>query len=181
MESPLCTVDDLKRLTSLGSHIDPDLVYNHIIISQQMQVLPILGQALYESIIYLFDNDQLTGKTETLWSDYIVPCLAFCSWHNASPFLNYKTQRTGISTQSTDVLTPVTPEEFAIYSERVANFKTYYCNRLEDYLVDNKTDFPLFRQNTTVQSSGGSFFLGYKTISKRGAYWDKEGDDVTSD
>lgn len=180
MESILCTVDDLKRLTSIGNNVDVDVIWPHILLSQQLFLQPVLGDALYSDIVSRFDNNQLTGDTFTLWEEYLVPCLAYCSWYNAAPFLNYKTNRTGISTHSSDVLTPVTPEELAIYSERVNNFKIYWLNRLEDYLIANDDLFPLYRQNTVVQSSGGQMFLGWKTTTRRNPYWDKEGNDVIS-
>lgn len=181
MESTICTVNDLKKYTSIGDNIDADLLYNHLLISQQIYVLPVMGQSLYDDIVYRFDNNQLTGDTFTLWSNFIVPSIAFSSWFSCAPFLSYKTQRTGLSTQSSDVLNPLSPEEFAIYNSRVENFKVFYLNRLEDYLIDNKTTFPLFRQNTVNQSSGGSLYLGYKTRSHRSEYWDKEGSNVYTD
>lgn len=177
MESILCTVNDLKRLTSIGNNVDVDILWPHVLLAQQLYLQPVLGDALYEDIISRFDNQQLTGDTETLWEEYLVPSLAYCAWYNATPFLNYKTQRAGISTHSTDVLSPVTPEELATYSERVNNFKIYWLGRLEDYLIANDDLFPLYRQNTIVQNSGGSIFLGWKTSTRQNPYWDQTGDD----
>ena len=116
MDSILCTIEDLKRLTSLSENIDPDLLWPHVLISQHLYIQNVLGDALYGDIVSRFDNEQLTGDTQTLWSEYIVPALGFCSWYSAAPFLNYKTQRTGLSTQGTDTLTPITVDEFSIYN-----------------------------------------------------------------
>lgn len=181
LESVLCTIEDLKRLTSIGNNVDVDVLWPHVLLAQQLFIEPVLGRPLYEDIISKFDNNELSGYTETLWSSYLVPCLAYCSWYNSSIFLNYKTNRTGINTHSSDVLTPLSTEEMSLYVERVNNFKTYWLNRLEDYLIDNADEFPLYRQNSTVQNSGGSIFLGWKTTSRQNPFWDKEDNDVTSD
>ena len=181
MESTIVTVNDLKNFTSIGENVDPDLLFPHLLISQQLYIQPVLGDALYNDIVSRFDNQQLTGDTATLYEQYIIPALAYSAWFSVAPFLNYKTQRTGLATQGTDVLTPITPEEFGIYNSRVENFKTYYLNRMEQYLIDNSTTFPLFRQNNVNQSSGGSFYLGYKSASHHSPYWDSTEGSVYGD
>ena len=172
MESTIVTVNDLKNFTSIGENVDPEILYPHLLISQQLYIENLIGSSLYNDIVSRFDNQQLTGDTQTLYEEYIIPAVAYCAWYSAAPFINFKTQRTGISTHSSDVLTPVTPEEFAIYSKRVNNFKTYYLNRLEDYLIANKTLFPLFRQDKVNKNTGGQIFLGYKSVSHVAPYWD---------
>lgn len=177
MESNLCTVNDLKKLTPISENIDVELLHPHLMISQQLYIAPVLGTALYDDIIDRFDNNRLTGDTQTLYEEYIVPALGYGAWYAAAPFLNYKTQRTGIATQGTDTLTPVTPEELSIYIERVNNLRIYYQNRMEQYLIDNKTSFPLYRQDDVHQHKGGTFFTGWDTIRKHADYWDKSSND----
>ena len=154
-------------------------IFPHLIISQNLYLEPVLGTPLYEDIVSRYDNQQLTGDTQTLYEEYIIPSLAYSAWYSSSPFINYKTQRSGISTRGTDVDNPVTPEEFAIYNERVKNFMTFYLNRLEDYLIANKTLFPLYRQNNVNQSSGGQIFLGWKNNKRTNPYWDSTGTSYT--
>jgi len=162
MESTLVTVNDIKQFTSIGNQVDPDVIFPFLLIGQQLYVAPVLGDPLYNDIISRFDNNQLTGDTQTLYEEYLISAIAYSSWYAATPFLNYKTQRSGISTQSSDVLTPVTPEEINIYLTKVNNFKDFYLNRLEKFLVANATLFPLFRQNDVSESNGSSIYLGYK-------------------
>jgi len=181
MESTIVTTNQLKTFTSIGENIDPDLLFPHLLIAQQLYLEPVMGSTLYDDIISRFDNNQLTGDTQTLYEEYIIPALAYSAWYSCSPFLNYKTQRVGLNTQATDVLTPLSTEELAIYMNRVDNFKTYYLNRLEQYLIDNETLFPLFRQNNVNQSSGGSIFLGYKSASHANPYWDRTDGSLYSD
>ena len=181
METTLVTVPDLKNFTSIGDNVDPDLLFPHLLIAQQLYLQPVLGDALYNNIVSRYDNQQLTGATGTLYTEYIISALAYSAWFSVAPFLNYKTMRTGIAVQSTDVLIPVSPEEFSIYNSRVENFKTYFLNRLEDYLIDNSTLFPLFRQNSVNQSSGGSLYLGYRTKHHLSEYWGPTDSNLISD
>jgi len=175
MESTIVTTEQLKNFTSIGENVDVDLLFPHLLIAQQLYVQPVLGDALYNDIVDRFDNNTLTGDTQTLYELYIIPALAYSAWYSVTPFLNFKTQRTGIATQGTDVLTPVTPDELAIYTDRVNNFKIYYLNRLEQYLIDNASTFPLYRQNDVNQNKGGELYLGWRTKRKYGDYWDKTG------
>jgi hypothetical protein len=171
MESTIVTVNDLKNFSSIGENVDPELLYPHLLIAQQLYLQPVLGDALYNDIVSRFDNSQLTGDTQTLYEQYIIPALAYSSWYSVSPFLNYRTQRAGINTTSSDVLTPVTPEELNIYLSKVENFKQFYLDRLEKYLVTNATLFPLFRQNDVKEMNGSSIYLGYTDNPKGAAYW----------
>lgn len=180
MESTLVTVNDIKQYTSIGSQVDPEVIFPFILLGQQLYVQPVLGDALYNDIISRFDNNQLTGDTQTLYEEYLISAISYSGWYAAAPFLNYKTQRSGISTQSSDVLTPVTPEELDIYLTKVNNFKDYYLNRLEKYLVANSTLFPLFRRNDIIESNGSTIYLGFKTTKKNAPYWDRDyyGNDI---
>jgi hypothetical protein len=164
MESTLITTTDLKKITSISENMDVELLNPHLLIAQQLYVSPILGEALYTDIINRFDNGTLTGDSLTLFEDYILPAIAYGAWFSAAPFLNYKTQRAGIQTTSSPDNQPVTVEELSLYIARVENYKNYYCQRLNDYLVkDNYVKFPLFRGNDTPANlnKGSALFLGF--------------------
>jgi hypothetical protein len=180
MKTVLTTVNELKLRTSIGENIDVELLQPHLQIAQELYVSEVLGSALYDDIVNQYDNNTISGDTETLLNEYIIPSIAYSAWYCAYPFLAYKTQRTGINTTTTDVQTPVTVEEISIYGSRVENFKNFYLKRLEDYLIENSTLFPLFRKSETTQQGGGNIYLGYKTLSKHSAYWDKDyyGDEI---
>ena len=42
-ESVLVTINDLKKYSSISENIDPELLTPHLLISQQMNIFPILG------------------------------------------------------------------------------------------------------------------------------------------
>jgi len=171
-ESVLVTINDLKKYSSISENIDPELLTPHLLISQQMNIFPILGQALYDDIIYKFDNVQLTGSPETiLYDEYIVPALAFSAWANASVFLAYHTNRNGLMTMSTDTLAPLTPDEMSLYLSRTNTMRDYYLKRMQDYLDDNETLFPLYRRDDTQISQGSQFYLGFKNRTSPSHYW----------
>lgn len=171
-ESVIVTINDLKKYSSISENIDPELLTLHLLISQQMNLFPVMGQSLYDDIVSKFDNAQLTGSPETtLYENYIVPALAFSSWANAAPFLAYHTQRNGLMTMSTDTLAPLTPDEMSIYLNRVNTMRDYYLKRLQDYLDDNIILFPLYRKDDTQLSQGSQFFLGFKDRTAPGHYW----------
>jgi hypothetical protein len=170
MESTLCTVPQLKALTSLSQNLDCELLQPHLLIAQQLYIQPILGDPLYNDIVSRYDNQTLTGDSLTLYEDYIIPAIGFAAWFSSAPFLHMRTQRAGIQTLASPDNTPVTVEELSLYIARVENYKNFYCQRLNDYLVeDNYTKFPLFRSDDTPQNlnKGSSFYLGFDKRSNK--------------
>ena len=149
--------------------MDVALLEPHLLIAQQLYVAPVLGDALYNDIVQRYDNQTLTGDSWTLFQDYILPAIAYGAWFSAAPFLNYKTQRAGIQTLSSPDNTPVTVEELSLYIARVENYKNFYCQRLNDYLVlDNYVKFPLFRGDDTPanMNKGTGLYLGFTNASQ---------------
>jgi hypothetical protein len=172
MESCLVSTNELKNLTSIGQNIDCELLTPHLLIAQQLYLEPVLGCALYNDIISRFDNNWLTGDTQVLYEQYIVPAIAYASWYSLSPFLHIRTSRSGVNKSGTDTLTPVELDEFSMYSSKVENLMRFYLKRLEDYLKCNKDLFPLYCQNASEISPGGNVFTGWNSNPKRGRYWD---------
>lgn len=169
MESTLVTAEQLKTLTSISQNLDVELLNPHLLIAQQLYVEPVLGSALYNDIVSRYDNQTLTGDTLTLYNEYIIPAIAYGAWFSASPFLNFKTQRAGIQTLSSPDNTPVTVEELSLYIARVETLKNFYCQRLNDYLVeDNYVLFPLFRSDETPANlnKGSGLYLGFAKATK---------------
>ena len=162
MESTLVTVEQLKALTSISETMDCELLQPHLLIAQQLYVAPVLGDALYNDILSQFDANTISGNTTTLLDEYITPAIGFASWFSSAPFLAYKTQRSGIQSLASPDNTPVTTEELSLYIARVENYMDFYLSRLQKYLDDNETLFPLYRSGDSQEvSKGGGIYLGY--------------------
>ena len=169
MESTLVTVEQLKALTSISDTMDCELLQPHLLIAQQLYVAPVLGNALYNDILAQFDANTISGNTTTLLDEYITPAIGFSAWFSISPFLAYKTQRSGIQALSSPDNTPVTPEELSLYIARVENYKDFYCLRLQKYLDANESLFPLYRSGDSQEvSKGGGLYLGFKSRRNNG-------------
>lgn len=180
MESCIVSTNELKNLTSIGQNLDCELLTPHLLIAQQLYLEPVLGCALYNDIISRYDNNWLTGDTQTLYEEYLVPAIAYSAWYSLSPFLNWRTSRNGINKSGTDTLQPIEIQEFSMYSSKVENLMRFYLKRLEDYLKCNKDLFPLYCQNIAEVGPGGSIFTGWNTNPKKGKFWDSDFDGLLS-
>lgn len=180
MDSNLVTTEQLKTLTSIGLNIDCELLSPHINIAQNLYIAPVLGKCLYEDLVTNFDANTLSTDYETLLNDYITPALGFSSWYSVSPFLHLRTSRNGINKSGTDTVSPVELDEFSMYLSKVENMMKFYLKRLEDFLICNKTVYPLYRQNSAEISSGGSIFTGWNTHPKGGRFYSSESSDIDS-
>ena len=171
MESCLITINDLKKYTNIGENVDILLLEPHLLLSQQMYFFDVVGEALYSDLVYRFDNNQISGDTENLLNNYCTQAIGFGAWFSAYPFLAYHTQRSGISTMTSDVLTPATVEEISLYGSKVCGLKDFYLNRLQSFLDDNIILFPLYRRDTTQLSQGSPLYLGFKNRTAPSNYW----------
>jgi hypothetical protein len=72
---------------------------------------------------------------------------------------------------TSDVLTPATVEEISLYGSKVCGLKDFYLGRLQEFLDDNKTLFPLYRRDTTQLSQGSPLYLGFKNRTAPSNYW----------
>lgn len=179
MKTNICTINDLKLMSTISENVDCNLLTPFLNISQELYTMPVLGQALYDDLITKLDNNTLNAGEQLLITEYIIPAIAYGSWYASAPFIAYKTQRTGISKMNSDVLTALEPAEMSIYMTKLENLKAFYLNRLENYLIQNASTFTLFRRNCTSQSNGGSIYLGFKT-RKSNEYWDSDNGTIPS-
>lgn len=175
MESTIVSTLQMKALTALSNNIDCDSLSPWLLIAQQRDINPILGDALYNDIITRFDSNTLTGDTQYLYDEYIVPAIAYAAWYSSVQFLHKKSQRVGIIIQGTPDSTPVDEQGLSNYSSHVEALKDFYCNRLNDYLIaDNGVVYPLFRVNHTPEqnSKTGGLFLGFKSKNQSNYGWE---------
>ena len=157
----LITINDLKDVTSISDNVDVELLKPFLFTSQEMYIRPVLGDAFMDEII----NDVSTGGTsyETLINNYIVYALAYSTWFSAAPFIHMKTSKKGILKQSSDNSENVSLEEFGVYSSRIENLMTFYLKKLENYLNDNKSIYPLYCSSDVVNHTNSStIFLNFK-------------------
>ena len=159
-DTTLIQIEDIKNVTSISDNIDVAMLEPFLFNAQEMYIRPVCGDALMDAMLASVASGG-TGYT-TLIDNQVLYALAYCTWYSAAPFLNFKTQRKGIVTQSSDNSTNVTLDEFGVYTSRIESMQTFYLRRLREFLDDNDTTYPLYAKDDDITpSSSSSIFLGF--------------------
>ncbi len=139
------TVDYLKEITSVSQSVDVNTLAPFIPIGEELWINDVLGTALKDSLITMIENGTLSGVSETLVEDYIIPASAWSCYFEASPFLMYRTENRGITKKFSENSQPLDKAEFTLFRQSINDKMSFYRNRLIQYLEDNKTTFTLWR------------------------------------
>ena len=148
----LITVDDIKEVTSISKNIQPDLLEPYILVAEEFYVYPILGQALVSEI-----KNQLTGNTLTkdninLLNGYIKRLVAYGAWEQYLPFSASKTTQKGEQILNSNFSQSVDAQTFSTKRQNLKSQVTIYQSRLQRFLNQNETTYPLYRR--TCGNSG---------------------------
>lgn len=150
MDVTYCTVEKIKEITAIVKTVDPSYIEPHIENSEILEISPILGCALDTQLKGEILDGTLSGLNETLVDDYIVPCSAWYSYHNAIPFLAIKSFNKGLVRQGSDNSTPASLEEIRFMQQSVSDIATSMANRLIDYLNNNEALYPNYRTGSSA-------------------------------
>lgn len=162
---------ELKELTAISKNVDTSFLEPFITTAEQMWVSDILGKALDTELKGYITGNTLSGDSETLVVDYIIPCSAYATWLEGSPWLRWRTTNKGIVTRSSDSSDPISDAEFEMYKKAINDKLHFYRDRLLEYLKDNQDTFPNWRDsssnpiNTKSRNSNGIHF--YSRLNNR--------------
>lgn len=152
----MINIDDILQYTTISGNIDEFKVYPHIQNAQILYIEPILGSDLYDKIIELVQNGDITGSTNTnyntLLTDYITPSLIFHTMELFIPLNSYE-----ISNGGTNRFAPTNTQISEIDEiEKVSNkyriIGSKYDKKLSDYLCKNSSLFTEYINNDGLVS-----------------------------
>lgn len=156
----LINKNDILKRTSLGGSIDIDKLVPHINNSQEVELLRLLGSALYNKIIELVgDNtidDSVNVHYKTLLDEYIKPALVFYTMEYFLPFHQYQLANAGINRPTGENIETISKDEVDFLTQKYRNLADSYSKTMDKYLCDNSTLFPELgsaNQQTNKQSS----------------------------
>jgi hypothetical protein len=155
MNSPSITLfiteEDLKTVfTTVQHNVDSSLITPWIQAAQQIHIEHRLGKPLSEAIKAEIEADTLVDPYRELVEQYIAPALAWWSFYEAIPSLHMKYTAKGIVLKTSDNSSSVSLEELSLGRGQARDFAEFYENRMINYLKDNPTLFPLYREDCIV-------------------------------
>lgn len=142
----LISEDTLKTYSNLNDNTFGKWILPAIKESQEMGLMPIIGECLYNKICELVAdgsiNDVLFTAYKDLLDDKIQPYLIYKTLSNIIPILNAKMANIGTVLTNDEHVVNLTQGESDLlktyYSERC----DFYTKRLQDFIKNNQSAFP---------------------------------------
>jgi hypothetical protein len=135
----------LKDQSVINENVDSKLLIPTLIAVQDVYLYGILGKNLYNELITQINAESVTPLNTTLLTDYIQPYLINKVLSQCVIDINYKFKNKALMVGSSDNAQPLDNSGMSLIQVKYANFAESYRGKLVDYLVENSTDYPLFK------------------------------------
>ena len=154
MKKLLLNIDDFIYWADLSKNIKEKQLNPHIIDAQVRFVEGSICSSLYDEVYDQFLNDSLTSQNEVLFKDYIIPLLVFASYVNYLVSAGKRSTESGMIKLVGDNLEHITRDELKELVSENKEKRSFYQNRVSDFLKNNTDTYPLFKDCCKTQKSG---------------------------
>lgn len=134
-----------------------------ILVSQELYIKPILGDALYNELIEeICDNNLSTENSELIIK--IAPALSYLTIYSALPFLWAKIMNKGITILNSENSSSINIEDVSQLRDWLFDISNSYLTILKEWLDANKSIYPLYRPTTLEIANNFISFTKNKKI-----------------
>jgi len=173
------------KATPMNARFDVSLISPHIADAERMHVVPVIGQALYDTLMAEKDgtisnyNTAIgtvteafsTAAYETLWKKYLMQLCGWATYYEALPFINMQTGANG---------TFVTNPEFAqnagvsgtkFLQDQAKRRIQSLTDAITEYLCANAADFTDYDNTNCPTADCKAETDGGKTMGRFGMFY----------
>lgn len=142
----LISEDTIKEQSSVsnnlfGKNIAPSIVY-----AQEMGLIPIIGECLYDKLCGLVEDGSITDILFTAYKDlldnYIQPYLLNKTICEIIPSVNYKIANLGAIVSNDEHVVNLSQKDIDLLITTYQERADFYTKRLQDFIKNNKQAFP---------------------------------------
>ncbi len=163
----------LKQATSLNNNVDDKMVVEGIRYAQDLYILPILGNGLFEEMLIEISGGTLANNPShlKLVTEFIQPTLAAASMIHILPFTSFQFKNKGVEKAKSDYSEPASRSEIEWIIEAYRERAAFWAQRTTQFLVAN-TDTYLNYLNPQLgtQGSGADLFYPQKSAYNCGIF-----------
>ncbi len=158
LQTILIKAEDLTRNTLIGGNLDVDRYLQAIKACQNIYIKPLLGKELYDKIVLLYENDNLTGLYLELYESYVQELIIHGSAEIYLAQGAYMVSNNGITKTKTDTSETVDKNEIDFLVQ--ASRKLYNLYETEFLKWIKTVTIPEYPLNTTLKGKTyGNWFL----------------------
>lgn len=137
----LCSEDFIKTNSNLGDNVFGKFLLPAIREAQTINLQPILGANLYNSILAQISAGTLTDSYKELVDDYIQWYLLYAVLSDIVDVLDVKLVNLGTTRSRDEYLDNISDEERVRLKSNYMYKADFYCRRLQEYLLANRSSF----------------------------------------
>ena len=145
-----------------------------------MRIQPIVGSAL--EMVSQVVSGTTTALNTTLLEDYIQPAMVQWLYYELPMVLAFKYMNKGMVRRTSEESSQMSMDEITRLTDKVKNDAEWYSERITRYLMENRTDYPLFNSPPsaldTIYPNGTNYNTGMALDARtlrRGAGLDRLG------
>ena len=131
---------------NVNENVSSKLIDRVILEAQEMDILPLLGEILYERILDDIDTDSLTGEYKTLVETYLAPVLAYRVYQRLIYALGFKVAEGNVYRSQSENGAAVTNTDLSLLSRNAAKIAENYSDRLVNWLCNRTSAIPEYIQ-----------------------------------
>lgn len=150
MNTLLISEQQLIAASIINENVSYTLVRPTLLKAQEMKIQPIIGSPLYNEIGAQVAAGTLTALNQTLLVDYIQPCLIQWVMHEMPMVLAFKYMNKNMVRRTSEESTSMSMDEIQRLMDKVKNDAEWYGERITRYLMENRTQYPLFLNPTVA-------------------------------
>ena len=143
-KTQLITAYEWKKSQIVDENIDDQRVNPLIFKAQDFYIAESLGSTFYQHLMDAVKDDTLTNDETDLLNFYIKPALSEWIFYMSKSLLSTRTSNKGELNQSAMYAAAIDIKEKNEIKNEIERLADAYTKRLEKYLCDNSTLFPLY-------------------------------------
>lgn len=136
--------------TTVDENTDYKMIRPVIWDCMEIFIQDIVGTPLYNELKTQVVASTVTALNTTLLNNYIAPCLLNYTMAEAQVTMLFKFRNRSVSTDRSDYSNPVELKEHQYLKDQFQIKAEKYAKKIEDYLIANLTDYPLYNTYTTT-------------------------------
>lgn len=121
-------------------------------VAEQLWVMPLLGQALYDELLEQVCANDVTPENSTLLL-VVYPYLSFAICYEALPFISYHFSQVGVTKGKSDNSDSVSINDVNFISTQLRSQVETMKGQLKDFLNNHKDIYPLYKSDDCECSS----------------------------
>jgi Na+/H+ antiporter NhaB len=139
------SIEVIKDQSVINENVDSKLLQPTLIMVQDIYLKQVIGKELYAELITQVNAESVSALNTTLLTDYIQPYLINKVVSELVIDVNYKIKNKALMVGSSDNAQPLDNTGMSIIQTKYRNIAENYRVNLVDYLLDNYTDYPLYK------------------------------------